>query len=81
MAQAGLTPLQVLQSATLNGVRFLQREASMGTVEVGKNADLVMLDANPLADVANLHRLAGVVRAGIYHSPASLHKLQAEALP
>ena len=77
MAQAGLSPLQVLQAATLNGARFLQRESSMGTVEVGKNADLVLLDANPLADVANLHRLAGVVRAGTYHSPASLHKLQA----
>lgn len=81
MAQAGLTPLQVLQAATLNGARFLQREATMGTVEVGKNADLVLLDANPLQDVANLHRLAGVVRAGSYYPPAALHKLQAEALP
>lgn len=81
MAQAGLTPLQVLQATTIQGARFLQQEAAMGTVEAGKNADLVLLDANPLADVANLHRLAGVVRGGIYYSPAALHKLQAEALP
>lgn len=81
MAQAGLTPLQVLQATTLNGAKFLQHEATMGTVEAGKNADLVLLDANPLADVANLHKLAGVVRAGVYYPPAALHKLQAEALP
>lgn len=81
LAQAGLTPLQVLQATTLNGARFLGHEASMGTVEAGKNADLVLLDANPLQDVANLHRLAGVVRAGSYYPPSALHKLQAEALP
>lgn len=81
MAQAGLTPLQVLQATTINGARFLKREASMGTVEVGKNADLVLLDANPLQDVANMHKIAGVVRAGSYYPAAALHKLQAEALP
>jgi len=81
MGQAGLTPLQVLQATTINGAKFLHREATMGTVEAGKNADLVLLDANPLQDVANLHKLAGVVRAGRYYPPAALHKLQAEALP
>ncbi|WP_213958749.1 MULTISPECIES: amidohydrolase family protein [unclassified Variovorax] len=80
-AQAGLSPLQVLQIATINGAKYLGRESTMGTVEAGKNADLVLLDANPVADVANLHRIAGVVRAGGWYSPAALHKLQAEALP
>ncbi|MGJ7505975.1 amidohydrolase family protein [Variovorax sp. GT1P44] len=80
-AQAGLTPLQVLQIATLNGARFLGRESTMGTVEAGKHADLVLLDANPLADVANMHKISGVVRAGDYYSPAALRRLQADALP
>ena len=80
-AQAGLTPLQVLQIATLNGAKFLHRESSMGTVQMGKNANLVLLDANPLMDVANMHKLFGVVRAGIYFSGPELNKLKAEALP
>lgn len=81
MGEAGLTPLQVLQATTINGARFLRREATMGTVEAGKNADLVLLDANPLQDVANLHKLAGVVRAGRYYPAPALHRLQAQALP
>ena len=80
-AQAGLTPLQVLQVATWNGAKFLGREGAMGSVEAGKNADLVLLDANPIADAANLHGIAGVVRAGVYYSPSALNRLKADALP
>lgn len=81
LAQAGLTPLQVLQIATWNGAKFLGREATMGSVEAGKNADLVLLDADPNADVANMHLIAGVVRGGVYYSPPALNRLKAEALP
>ncbi len=66
LAAAGLTPLQVLQAATLNGARYLGREASMGTVDEGKNADLVLLDANPLESVAHLARISAVVLQGRY---------------
>ncbi len=72
LAEAGLSPLRVLQLATLNGARFLGREARMGTVEAGKDANLVLLDANPIAGVANLHRIAGVVRSGTYYARADL---------
>ena len=51
LAAAGLSNLDILQMATLNGAQFLHREASMGAVEEGKNADLLLLDANPIADV------------------------------
>ncbi|MGS0759524.1 amidohydrolase family protein, partial [Roseateles sp. GG27B] len=47
LAEAGLSPLEVLQMTTLNGAEYLQRQATMGTVEAGKNADLVLLEANP----------------------------------
>jgi cytosine/adenosine deaminase-related metal-dependent hydrolase len=57
---------------TLNGAKFLGRESSMGSVAEGKDANLVLLDANPIASVQNLHRIAGVVRAGAYHSAADL---------
>ena len=76
LAAAGLTPLQVLQATTLNGAIFLGREASMGTVEAGKQADMVLLDANPLANVANLSRIAGVVLGGRYLSAAELATLK-----
>jgi imidazolonepropionase-like amidohydrolase len=77
LAEAGLSPLDILQMTTLNGAKFLGREASMGTVEPGKNADLVVLDADPLADVRNLTRIHAVVRAGAYHSAAMLDALKA----
>ena len=76
LAAAGLSPLQVLQSTTLNGAEFLGRQASMGTVEVGKNADLVLLDANPLASVVNLGRISGLVLKGRYIARAQLDAMK-----
>ena len=79
LAAAGLSPLQVLQATTLNGAEFLGRLASMGTVEEGKTADLVLLAANPLADVANLGKISGVVLKGRYLSRASLDAMKQDA--
>jgi Amidohydrolase family len=76
LAGAGLSPLRVLQMATLNGAEFLGTTATMGTVEPGKNADLVLLDANPIDDVKHLHTVSAVVRAGRYYSPAALQDIK-----
>jgi hypothetical protein len=76
LGQAGLSPLHVLQMTTLNAAHFLGRESVMGTVEAGRNADLVLLDANPLATIANLHRIGGVVRAGHYYSRQALAQME-----
>ena len=76
LAAAGLSPLQVLQSTTLNGAEFLGRQASMGTVAVGKAADLVLLAANPLASVAHLGRISGVVLKGRYIAKAELDAMK-----
>ncbi|HYK39241.1 MAG TPA: amidohydrolase family protein, partial [Candidatus Eremiobacteraceae bacterium] len=62
--QAGLTPLQALQTATLNPARFLRIANSEGTVETGKAANLVLLDANPLQDIHNTTRIFAVVVRG-----------------
>jgi len=62
---AGFTPLAALQTATINPARFLGR-SDLGTVEPGKLADLVVLDKNPLADIANTRAIAAVVVAGRY---------------
>jgi hypothetical protein len=78
LAKAGLSPLEVLQTATLNGAQFLRRTATMGTVEEGKSADLVLLDANPIASVENLDRIWGVVLHGRYYSRTALDNMKDE---
>jgi imidazolonepropionase-like amidohydrolase len=72
LAAAGLTPLRILQMTTINAAEFLGRTATLGTVEPGKDADIVLLSANPVENVAHLHDIAGVVRAGRYYSPETL---------
>jgi len=62
--KAGFSPLESLQTATINPARFLGREDSQGTIEVGKRADLVLLDADPLIDTRNLEQIADVVLRG-----------------
>src|SRR3546814_16497127 len=66
MADAGLTPAQILADATLGGARLLGREADIGTIAPGKLADMVLLDADPLAGVANFSRTVAVVKQGDY---------------
>lgn len=75
LVKGGLTPLAALQSATINPARFLKRETELGTVAEGKLADLVLLDANPLENIANTTRIAAVVMNGRYLSRAELDKL------
>jgi imidazolonepropionase-like amidohydrolase len=77
--QAGLKPLAILQMTTVNGAKFLHRDDRMGTVAVGKNADLVLLDANPVASAANLHRVNAVVRSGNYYGKEALERLKQDA--
>jgi len=72
---AGFTPLEALQTATLNPARFFGMEDQLGTVEKGKLADLVLLSANPLEDIANTQKVAGVVSNGHYFSRGDLDKM------
>ncbi len=72
---AGFTPLEALQTATVNPARFLGMEDQLGAVEKGKLADLVLLSANPLEDIANTQKVAGVVSNGHYFSRADLDKM------
>jgi imidazolonepropionase-like amidohydrolase len=74
---AGFTPLEALQTATLNPARFFGMEEQLGNVEKGKLADLVLLSANPLADIANTQKIAAVVVNGRYFSGKDLDKMLA----
>lgn len=75
MVEAGLTPERALAAATINPARFLQREASLGRVAAGKLADLVLLDADPTRDIANVRRIAAVVSNGRYYDRVALDGL------
>ena len=77
LAAAGLSPLKILQMTTINPTEYLGRRDTMGTVEAGRLADLVVLDANPLDHVENLHRINAVIRAGKHYSATELNALKA----
>jgi len=62
---AGLSPMESLQAVTRNAARLLGLDGELGTVEAGKAADLLVLEADPLADPDNLTRVAAVFRAGV----------------
>jgi imidazolonepropionase-like amidohydrolase len=64
LTKAGLTPAEALRTATINPARFLGRDGTTGTIAVGKRADLVLLDANPLTDIRNTRRIRAVVANG-----------------
>jgi imidazolonepropionase-like amidohydrolase len=73
-ANAGLTPFEALSTGTRDAARFLGLEHEFGTVGPGKRADLLLLDANPLIDVANVARRAGVMARGRWYAE---HELRA----
>jgi imidazolonepropionase-like amidohydrolase len=72
--EAGFTPYEVLLATTRNAAEMLGYEERLGTVEVGKDADLVLLDENPLEDIANTSSVAGVVVKGVWFSEAELQE-------
>jgi imidazolonepropionase-like amidohydrolase len=72
MANSGLTPYQVYVTGTRNIARYFGREQEAGTVAVGKIADLVLIDANPLEDVANFARQTGTMVRGRWHAREEL---------
>lgn len=64
LTEAGLSPLQAVQAATINPARLLGREATQGSIAAGKRADLLLLDADPLVDIVHTRRIAAVVVRG-----------------
>jgi len=62
--EAGMKPIDILRSATINGARFLKKEKQVGSIDVGKNADLVLLDENPLVNIHAVTKIRGVYTRG-----------------
>jgi imidazolonepropionase-like amidohydrolase len=72
MVDAGLKPADVIRAATINAARMIGRENEQGTIEPGKVADLLILDANPLENIGAVRRIHRVVKGGVVYDPAKL---------
>jgi Amidohydrolase family len=81
LVQAGLTPYEALQAATVNPARFIGGAYDAGTIEVGRRADAVLLDANPLDDIAHTTRISGVVLHGRWLDRPALDQLLRDVTP
>jgi imidazolonepropionase-like amidohydrolase len=79
LVAVGFTPLQALQAATLNPAIFLSMEHSIGTIEAGKVADLVLVQGNPLMAIGNSRRVVAVIARGAFFDRSRLHRLAAGA--
>jgi hypothetical protein len=75
LVESGLSPAEAIRCATLNNARALGRDAQVGTIEPGKLADLVLLDANPLEQIKNTRAIAKVFRGGLTVDPARILEL------
>jgi len=78
LVQAGFTPMEALQAATRDPARYLGRLDSIGTIEKGKIADLVLLDANSLAEIGNTRKINAVVVGGTLITKPELDKMLAD---
>jgi len=78
MHNAGMTPMQVIVSSTAVAARAMRRETEFGTVEKGKDADLVLLAADPSLYIANVRKIRYVVRGGVVRTIEDLHALAAK---
>jgi tetratricopeptide (TPR) repeat protein len=79
LVQAGLSPMQALQAATLNPALFFGMEKDLGTIEQGKTADLVLLDANPLQAISNTKKIDAVIYRGKLYTRDALDAMLARA--
>jgi imidazolonepropionase-like amidohydrolase len=73
--KAGLTPMEAIQTATIVPARAMKLDSELGTLERGKQADLVILDGDPLASISNIRRIKYVVKAGGLYDPAPLWRV------
>ena len=77
LVQSGYSPAQVLRAATAGAARYLGRADFLGVIAIGKRADLVLLDRDPLADIGNTRTIAGVALRGHWFTRATLDAILA----
>ncbi len=72
LVDAGFTPLEAISIATLNGAKYLGRDKAVGSLAVGKQADLVVINGNPAATIADIRKVETVFKQGVGYDPAKL---------
>ena len=72
LVRAGLTPMEALRSATLEPAKFFKLSEEMGSIDVKKKADMLLLDKNPLHDISNTRTITHVISRGRAFNPESL---------
>jgi imidazolonepropionase-like amidohydrolase len=72
LVEEGFTPVQAISIATLNGARYLGRETAIGTIAVGRQADLLVVNGDPSKTIADVQRVDTVFRKGVGFDPAKL---------
>ncbi len=70
--QAGFTPMEAIQAATVVSARAMGMEKDSGTIEVGKRADVILVDGNPLENISDIRKVSAVFAAGKMYQPAAL---------
>ncbi len=84
MVENGLTPYEALKMATFNAagvIKTMIGTANFGTIEIGKNADLVLIDGNPFADINNIKKIQGVMASGQWFDKQELQRMIAPGIP
>jgi imidazolonepropionase-like amidohydrolase len=72
LVEAGFTPLEAIAIGTQNGAKYLGRDATIGTIAVGKQADLVIVNGDPSSTIADVQRVQIVIKNGVGYDPAKL---------
>lgn len=74
MQKSGMSNWNIIQASTLNGARVFDKESEFGTVDIGKKANLVLLDANPIEDIENVTKINTIFNKGAIYTPDALIK-------
>jgi enamidase len=72
LVEEGFTPVEAISVATLNGAKYLGRDAKIGSIAIGKQADLVLIAGNPAATIADIRKVDTVFKQGVGFDPAKL---------
>nr|MBP9222064.1 amidohydrolase family protein [Chitinophagales bacterium] len=72
MRKSGMSNWQIIQASTINGAKILNKEGEFGTVTVGKKANLILLNANPIDSIENITKIFRVINKGVVFSPETL---------
>ncbi len=78
LAQAGLTNYEIISAGTVNAARCLGKEAEIGTIGIGKKADMILTEKNPLDDLHTISCHLGVIKHGVYYSREACNNILAE---